>query len=149
MKIFEVLKEITQGVFNSNVSGCESNHLVMKNLKQALLDALIYFNRFNSKFERTDALKKSIECMDDVKILLKLAVDLKCIEYDGFKKYEDLTQQVVKMMVSELKLQFKKPFPSKEWAKDTGRQFERSEGREQKRSFPPRDDSFQKEETQD
>lgn len=100
MKIMDTLRALAQEVLNET-----NEHMVMSNLKQSLLDALIYFNRFNAKFERMDALKKAVECMDDVRILLKCAVELKCIDYEVFKSYEDQSQQVVKMMVSELKLQ--------------------------------------------
>lgn len=102
VKILEVLKMMSQDILNE-----KSDHIVVMNLKSALLDSVIYFNRFHSRHDRVDSLKKAVEFMDDAKFLLKLAVELKCIDYDLYKKHEDLAQQVVRMMVAEIKLQYR------------------------------------------
>ena len=101
MKIMETLRQLSNSILNE-----ASDHMVVARLKDVTLEGIIYFNRFNSKNERVDALKRSIECMDDVKMMLKIAVELKCINYDDFKAYEDQAQQIVKMMVSELNITF-------------------------------------------
>lgn len=101
MKIMETMRQLSNNILNET-----NGHMVMVRLKDMMLDGVMYFNRFNSKNERTDSLRRAIESMDDVRILLKIAVELKCIEYENFKSYEDQAHQLVKMMVSELNITF-------------------------------------------
>jgi hypothetical protein len=101
MKIMEALRQLTNSILSES-----SDHMVVARLKDVTLESVIYFNRFNAKNERTDSLRRAIEAMDDVKVMIKIAVELKCIEYDAFKMYEDQAQQLVKMMVSELNITF-------------------------------------------
>ena len=99
MKIHETLKALSLKILSE-----PSEHFVMSKLKEQTLEAVIHFNRFNAKHERQDSLRKSIECLDDIRALLKIAVELKCIVYETFKDYEDQSHQLVKMMVSEMNI---------------------------------------------
>lgn len=113
MKINETLKALALRVLSE-----KCDHLVMSRLKEQMLEAVIQFNRFNAKHERQDSLRNAIEALDDVRALLKMAVELKCVEYDNFKEYEDQSHQIVKMMVSEMnifKRGEKKFFPRSEY----------------------------------
>lgn len=101
MKIIETLRELSQSILEEG-----NNNKVMERLKDVVMDAVIYFHRYHAKHDRTDALKRAIESMDDIKVMLRVAVDLKCITYDKYKMYEDQAHQMVKMMVSELNITF-------------------------------------------
>ena len=99
MKINETLKALALKILSE-----KNEHLVMSRLQQQMLESVVQFNRFNAKHERQDSLRNAIEALDDVRALLKIVVELKCIEYDAFKEYEDQSHQLVKMMVSEMNM---------------------------------------------
>ena len=101
MRILDTLYDITKRAIEES-----SNHMVIQELRTTLLYALKSFNRFNAKQVRREALNESIEYMDDAKVLLKLCIELKCIDYDVFKIYEENLYGLVKMMVAEKNIIF-------------------------------------------
>lgn len=99
MKIIDTLHDLTKTIIEEN----QDTQLMCK-LKDKLMEGLMKFYRFHVKYNRLEELKEAIKIMDDISILLRLSVEVKDIKYENYKKYEDIRNQLVKMMVAELNI---------------------------------------------
>lgn len=79
----------------------DSQELLVGKIKEAVLGVYLNYQRFKGHKMQKQALTEAVLLTDDVKSLLKLAVQLKHIAYDDYKKWDEAAHKIVKRLITE------------------------------------------------
>lgn len=87
--------------FSRGLLEIASEEETVKLLKRQSLNVLLQYNRFKQFKGQKEALIQAVMLMDDVSILIRLAADLKQIDYDQYKVVKEEASKIVKRLVCE------------------------------------------------
>ena len=100
--------ELGQEIYSlaEEVNALEAKTDLVKKLQAKVLDIYIFYNRHKNHKMQRYALTDAILFADDTRCLLKLCVQLKHIEYDQYKKWDEEAHKLVKRMITEKNITF-------------------------------------------
>ncbi len=101
MNLNDDIYQLTESVWKQT-----SDSRLFKQLQDTALGIYLNYQRHKNHKMQKHALTDAILLSDDMRGLLKLAVQLQAISYDDYKKWDEAAHKIVKRLITEKNIAF-------------------------------------------